>query len=146
LSGSFRWCPVSRFFRQVLLDFSYLSYLLYVALTFSFRFDYAISTALVKRKNYETVGFEKPFIVLLLLPSCVWKYFPRRLNSGTLYLMSSDKVRNEVDVHRSVHRNINLIERTNKMRPYSRIYYFSVSKLLNMFCATHRPSSRAQKL
>jgi hypothetical protein len=26
-------------------------------------------------------------------------------------------------VHGSVHRNINLIERTNKMRPCSRIYY-----------------------
>jgi len=27
------------------------------------------------------------------------------------------------DIHKSVHRNINLIERTNKMRPCSRIYY-----------------------
>jgi len=116
-----------KIFRQVLLDFSYLSYLLYAALTSSFKFDYALSTDLVKRKNYETVGYEMPFIVLLLLPSCVWKYFPRRLNSGTLYFMSSDKIRYEVDVHRSVHRNINLIERTNKMRPCSRIYYFSVS-------------------
>ena len=31
------------------------------------------------------------------------------------------------DVHGSVHRNINLIERTNKMQPCSRIYYSSVS-------------------
>ena len=31
------------------------------------------------------------------------------------------------DVHGSVHRNINLIERTNKMWPCSRIYYSSVS-------------------
>jgi len=30
-------------------------------------------------------------------------------------------------VHGSVHRNINLIERTNKMRPCSRIYYSNVS-------------------
>jgi len=30
-------------------------------------------------------------------------------------------------VHGSVHRNINLIERTNKMQPCSRIYYSSVS-------------------
>jgi len=27
------------------------------------------------------------------------------------------------DVHKSMHRNINLIERTNKMQPCSRIYY-----------------------
>jgi len=33
----------------------------------------------------------------------------------------------ELDVHGSVHRNINLIERTNKMQPCSRIYYSSVS-------------------
>jgi len=32
-----------------------------------------------------------------------------------------------LDVHGSVHRNINLIERTNKMRQCSRIYYFNVS-------------------
>ena len=31
------------------------------------------------------------------------------------------------DIHKSVHRNINLIERTNKMRPCSRIYYYNVS-------------------
>jgi len=33
----------------------------------------------------------------------------------------------EIDVHRSVHHNINLIEVNNKMRPCSRIYYSSVS-------------------
>jgi len=32
-----------------------------------------------------------------------------------------------LDVHGSVHHNINLIEITNKMRPCSRIYYFGVS-------------------
>jgi len=32
-----------------------------------------------------------------------------------------------LDVHGSVHRNINLIERTNKMRLCSRIYYSIVS-------------------
>jgi len=32
-----------------------------------------------------------------------------------------------LDIHGSVHRNINLIERTNKMQPCSRIYYSSVS-------------------
>jgi len=31
------------------------------------------------------------------------------------------------DVHGSVHRNINLIEGTNKMQPCSRIYYSNVS-------------------
>jgi hypothetical protein len=31
------------------------------------------------------------------------------------------------DVHGSVHRNIYLIERTNKIEPCSRIYYSSVS-------------------
>ena len=33
----------------------------------------------------------------------------------------------KLDVHGSMHRNINLIERTNKMRPCSRIYYSNVS-------------------
>jgi len=33
----------------------------------------------------------------------------------------------KVDVHGSVHRNINLIERTKKTQPCSRIYYSSVS-------------------
>jgi hypothetical protein len=36
---------------------------------------------------------------------------------------------------------IKLIERTNKMQPCSRIYYSNVSQLLNMFRATHCPSS-----
>jgi len=34
---------------------------------------------------------------------------------------------NLFDIYGSVHRNINLIERTNKMRPCSRIYYSNVS-------------------
>jgi hypothetical protein len=50
------------------------------------------------------------------------------------------------DVHGSVHHNINLIEITNKMRPFSTIYYSNVSYLLNMFRATRRSSSVAQKL
>jgi hypothetical protein len=33
----------------------------------------------------------------------------------------------KLDVLGSVHRNINLMERTNKMQPCSRIYYSSVS-------------------
>jgi hypothetical protein len=40
--------------------------------------------------------------------------------------------------------DIKLIERTKKMQMCGRIYYFSVSELLNMFRATHRPSSGAQ--
>jgi hypothetical protein len=32
-----------------------------------------------------------------------------------------------LDVHESVHHNVNLIEITNKMRPCSRIYYSNVS-------------------
>ena len=32
-----------------------------------------------------------------------------------------------LDIHGSVHRIINLIERTNKMQPCSRIYYSNVS-------------------
>ena len=41
--------------------------------------------------------------------------------SGVLLL------RKELDVHVSVHHNINLIQITNKMRPCNRIYYSSVS-------------------
>jgi len=40
---------------------------------------------------------------------------------------NNTKQSNQPDVHGSVHRNINLIERTNKLRPCSRIYYSSVS-------------------
>jgi len=32
----------------------------------------------------------------------------------------------KLDIHRSVYRNINLIERTNKMQPCSRIYYSNI--------------------
>ena len=32
----------------------------------------------------------------------------------------------KLNAHGSVHRNINLKERTNKMQPYSRIYYSNV--------------------
>jgi hypothetical protein len=39
----------------------------------------------------------------------------------------SDDASEELDVHGSVHRNINLTERTNKMQPCSRIYYSNVS-------------------
>jgi hypothetical protein len=39
-----------------------------------------------------------------------------------------------------------LIERSNKMQPRSRIYYSNVPHLLNVFRATLRPSSEAQKL
>jgi MOSC domain-containing protein YiiM len=53
---------------------------------------------------------------------------------------------NELDVHGSVHHNINLIEITKKMQPCSRIYYSNVSQLLNTFRATQRSSSGAQKL
>ena len=41
-----------------------------------------------------------------------------RENQNTFYLL---------DVHGSVHRDINLTERTNKMQPCSRIYNFNVS-------------------
>ena len=33
----------------------------------------------------------------------------------------------KLDVHKSMHHNINLIERTNKMQPCGRIYYSNVS-------------------
>jgi hypothetical protein len=36
-------------------------------------------------------------------------------------------INNKRDVHGSMHRNIKLIERTNKMQPCSRIYYSNVS-------------------
>jgi len=50
------------------------------------------------------------------------------------------------DVHWSVHHNINYLEITNKMRPRIRILLFKRFLLLNMFWATHRLSSGAQKL
>jgi len=54
----------------------------------------------------------------------------------------------ELHVHGSVHckYKYNLIERTKKMLLCSGIYYSSVSILLNMFRATQRPPSGAQKL
>jgi len=41
---------------------------------------------------------------------------------------------------------LNHTEITNKMQPCTRIYYSKVYQLLNMFRATHRSSSGAQKL
>jgi hypothetical protein len=41
---------------------------------------------------------------------------------------------------------LNHTEITNKMQPCTRIYYSNVYQLLNMFRATHRSSSGAQKL
>ena len=38
-----------------------------------------------------------------------------------------ETMQHKLDVHGSVHLNINLIERTNKMQPCSRIYYSNVS-------------------
>jgi hypothetical protein len=52
----------------------------------------------------------------------------------------------KLDVRGSVHHNINHTDITNKMQPCTRIYYSSVYQLLNMFRATHRSSSGAQKL
>jgi len=46
---------------------------------------------------------------------------------GTFLLNFIAKPRTILDVHGSVHHNINLIEITNKMRPCSRIYYSNVS-------------------
>jgi len=46
----------------------------------------------------------------------------------------------------SANSELNKSHRTNKVQPCSSIYYSSVSELLNMFWATHRPSSGAQKL
>jgi len=48
---------------------------------------------------------------------------PRMLTSMGKYCSGFCKL----DVYGSVHRNINLIERTNKMQPCSRIYYSSIS-------------------
>jgi len=45
------------------------------------------------------------------------------LNNG----IGSNHEGHKRDVHGSVHRNINLIERTNKMQLCSRIYYSNVS-------------------
>ena len=50
----------------------------------------------------------------------------------TIYILVRKKRLNEshhykLYVHGSVHRNINLIERTNKMQPCSKIYYSNVS-------------------
>ena len=52
------------------------------------------------------------------------KSFKYRYNKIVLFIkFKNDKL----DVHGSVHRNINVIERTNKMRPCSGIYYSNVS-------------------
>ena len=44
-----------------------------------------------------------------------------------IFLLKHSNSRCKHDVHGSVHRNKNLIERTNKMQPCSRIYYSNVS-------------------
>ena len=47
--------------------------------------------------------------------------------SINLFSYCGFKSNGQLDVHGSMHRNINPIERTNKMRPCSRIYYSNVS-------------------
>jgi hypothetical protein len=47
--------------------------------------------------------------------------------AGTGFFWLKGGKRNGLDVHGSVHHNINRIEITNKMRPCSRIYYSKVS-------------------
>ena len=67
-------------------------------------------------------------------PLDTWPYHERMfLASGTYRSHLEDtmnslesKLSIKLDVHGFVHRNINLIERTDKMRPCSRIYYSSV--------------------
>jgi hypothetical protein len=48
-------------------------------------------------------------------------------------------------VHESVHRNINLIERTNKMRPCSGIYYCNVSLTARHVSGDKPPIIRSSK-
>jgi hypothetical protein len=64
------------------------------------------------------------------------------INFKTLIL----KMETAFDVHGFVHHNVNYLEITNKMRPCIRILLFQRFFLLNMFRATHRLSSGAQKL
>ena len=58
----------------------------------------------------------------------------RNCSGNSLIACSADCMYNvlgivfyKLDVHGSVHHNINLIEINNKMRPCSRIYYSNVS-------------------
>jgi hypothetical protein len=68
-------------------------------------------------------------------PLDTWPYHERIiLASGTHRFHLEDTMNNfesklsiKLDVHGFVHRNKNIIERTDKMRPCSRIYYSSVS-------------------
>jgi hypothetical protein len=52
------------------------------------------------------------------------KVFKNWTSSALAFFCSTDW---SFDVHGSVHRNVNLIERTNKMQPCSKIYYSNVS-------------------
>jgi hypothetical protein len=62
------------------------------------------------------------FVVCLLF---CWLFRWFLVLSYCFYLLNTFVCK--LDVHGSVHRNINLIERTNKMQPCSRIYYSNVS-------------------
>jgi len=69
--------------------------------------------------------------VLLNLQNVFRKIFPW-INQVLLLFNVNDSVAEkspvyELDVHGSVHPNIKLIERTNKMQPSSRIFYSNVS-------------------
>ena len=58
--------------------------------------------------------------ILEILESGTWTEFLKRISILVLIQL-------EIDVHGSVQSNINIIERTNKKQPCSRIYYFNVS-------------------
>lgn len=78
-------CWISHIFR---------TFYTYAALT-SFKFEYTIFTDFVKRNNYETIGYEMPLSFRYFFLR-MWKYFPRHLKSDTLYLYSSDRIKNEI--------------------------------------------------
>jgi len=68
-----------------------------------------------------------------MIISCYIQCVSFPLNSCKLYVTNSEvcKIKlvrySNIDIHGSMHRNINVIERTNKMRQCSRIYYSNVS-------------------
>jgi len=70
-----------------------------------------------------------PILILFLIfvNLYILNFMQYTRNFFTNILLTLQKKGFKLDVHGSVHHNINLIEITNKMRPCSRIYYSNVS-------------------
>jgi hypothetical protein len=79
--------------------------------------------SLTNSKKFSSLYHALSNITSVSIHANVWNIAVLSLPYNTIFKI----IIYQLDVHRSMYRNIKLIERTNKMQPCSRIYYSSVS-------------------